>query len=149
MKVGVLIDYSQEEMLDALDFLDLVQIYQHNPSLFLDKKRIILALQASSKDELPEARILQDYGFILLDAPKHQDGLLGGTGRLANWDLAKELTKNYKIILAGGLNNSNVAIAIKYVQPFAVDVASGVEERPDRKNPSALKEFLMTCKNST
>lgn len=100
----ILIDYSQDEMLDALDFLNLVQIYQQNPSLFFDKKRIILALQDSSKDELPESSILQEYGFILLDALKQTDGLLGGTGRLANWDLAKELAKNYKLILAGGLN---------------------------------------------
>lgn len=147
IKAGILIDYSQDEMLDALEFLDLVQIYQQNPSLFFDKKRIILALQASSKDGLPASSILQEYGFILLDAPKQHDGLLGGTGRLANWDLARELVKDYKIILAGGLNNSNVATAIKYVQPFAVDVVSGVEERPGSKNPVAVKEFLMRCEN--
>ncbi|OMQ04596.1 phosphoribosylanthranilate isomerase [Lawsonia intracellularis] len=146
IKVGILIDYSQDEMLDALEFLDLIQIYQLHFKLPLDKKRIILALQTSSKDELPESSILQEYGFILLDAPKRQDGLLGGTGRLANWDLARELT-DYKLILAGGLNNLNVDAAIKHVQPFAVDVASGVEERPGIKNPLAIKEFLMRCKN--
>jgi len=147
IKVGILIDYSQDEMLDALEFLDLVQIYQPTPNLFLDKKQIILALQAASQDDLPASSILQAYGYILLDAPKQQDGLLGGTGRLANLDLAKELAKNYKLILAGGLNNSNVATAIKYVQPFAVNVASGVEERPGIKNPLAIKEFLMRCEN--
>ncbi len=147
IKVGILIDYSQDEMLDALEFLNLVQIYQQTPSLFFDKKRIILALQALSKDELPEDLILQEYGFILLDAPKHQDGLLGGTGRFANWDLAKEIAKNYKLILAGGLNSSNALAAIKHVKPFAVDIASGVEERPGIKNPLAIKEFLMRCKN--
>ncbi|NDD99238.1 phosphoribosylanthranilate isomerase [bacterium] len=147
IKVGILIDYSQDTMLDALEFLDLVQIYKQSPSVFLDKKRIILALQASSKDELPTSSILQEYGFILLDAPKQQDGLFGGTGRLANWDLAKELAKNYKLILAGGLNYSNVEEAIKQVQPFAVDVASGVEARPGIKNPAKIKEFLIRCKN--
>ena len=147
IKVGILIDYSQDEMLDALEFLNLVQIYQQNPSLFFDKKRIILALQASYKDELPASSILQEYEFILIDALRQQDGLLGGTGRLANWDLAKELAKNYKLILAGGLNSSNALAAIKHVKPFAVDVASGVEERPGIKNPLAIKEFLMRCKN--
>lgn len=147
IKVGILIDYSQDEILYALEFLDLVQIYQRNSNLTLDKKRIILALQASSKDELPASSILQEYGFILLDAPKQQDGLLGGTGRLANWKLAKELAKTYKVILAGGLNNSNVEAAIKYVQPFAVDIASGVEKRDGTKNPVAVKEFLMRCQN--
>ncbi len=136
-----MIDYSQDEMLDALEFLDLVQIYQQNPSLLFDKKPIILALQASSQDELPEVPILQEYGFILLYAPKQQDGVLGGAGRLAHLDLARELAKNYKLILAGGLNNSNVETTIKHVKPCGVDVASGVKERPESKNPVAVKEF--------
>ena len=147
IKIGILIDCSQDEILDALEFLNLAQIYQPLPKLPLDKKRIILALQASSKDELPEPQILQEYGFILLDAPKRQDELLGGTGRLANWDLARELAKYYKLILAGGLNSSNSLAAIKHVQPFAVDVASGVEERPGIKNLLAIKKFLMRCQN--
>ncbi|WP_207215394.1 phosphoribosylanthranilate isomerase [Rickettsiales endosymbiont of Peranema trichophorum] len=147
IKVGVLIDYSKEEALDVSEFLDLVQIYQQDSSSFFEKKRIILALQASSKDELPTSSILQQYGFILLDAPKQEDGLRGGTGRLANWDLAKELTRDYKLILAGGLNNLNVETAIKCVQPFAVDVASGVEERPGSKSPVEVKNFLIRCKN--
>jgi phosphoribosylanthranilate isomerase len=146
IKVGILIDYSQEEALDVLEFLDLIQIYQPN-SLFSDKKRIILALQDSSKDELPTSSILQEYGFVLLDAPKQQDGLRGGTGRLANWDLAKELAKSYKLILAGGLNPSNVEEAIRYVQPFAVDVASGIEQHPGQKDPMLIKEFLERCEN--
>lgn len=146
IKVGVLIDYSEDEMLDTLEFLALIQIYQLNFKLPLHKKRIILALQAPSKDELPESSILKEYGFILLDAPKRQDGLLGGTGRLANWDLARELT-DYKLILAGGLNHLNVDAVIKQVQPLAVDVVSGVEDRPGIKNPLAIKEFFMRCKN--
>lgn len=146
IKVGIMINYSESEMLEALDFLDFIQIYQKDNSSF-DKKRFILALQASSKNELPEDLILQEYGFILLDAPKRQDGLLGGTGRLANLNLAKELAKDYQLILAGGLNNSNIEKIIQYVQPFGVDVASGVEESPGIKNQLIVKDFLMRCKN--
>jgi phosphoribosylanthranilate isomerase len=143
IKVGILIDYSKEEALDALEFLDLVQIYQHDP-LLLDKKRTILSIQASSEAELPE---LEEYGYILLDAPKQQDGLLGGTGRLADWALAKKLAKDCKLILAGGLSLANIEEAIKYAQPFAVDVASGVEQCPGVKDPILIKEFLERCKN--
>ncbi|MFO1256963.1 MAG: phosphoribosylanthranilate isomerase [Gammaproteobacteria bacterium] len=188
IKVGILIDYSKDEMCDALEFLDLIQIYpsqlnfrgcclrdsrrSHIPCVhscvsnarrlpekssvvgiygpevtFLDKSRFILAFQASSKNELPEHTLLQEYGYILLDAPKQEDELLGGTGRLSNWDLARELAKDYKLILAGGLNSSNVLTAIEQVRPFAVDVASGVEERPGIKNPLAVKEFIMGCQH--
>lgn len=145
IKVGILIDYSEAEIMNCLSFLDMIQVYQHNNAIFHNKKRLILALQASSKDELPPSSILQQYEYLLLDSPKRSDGLLGGTGRLANWELAKELAKDYKLILAGGLNNTNVKEAIQTVQPFAVDVASSLEASPGIKNKTAVKEFLMRC----
>lgn len=146
--VGILIDSSKEEIVNTLKFIDFIQVYQHDSTLLLEeKKRLILALQTSSREKLPEAKIMQEYCYLLLDAPKQADGLLGGTGRLANWDLAKELAKDYKLILAGGLNNANIKGAIDYVQPFGVDVASGVEKSPGIKDPSAVKEFLNRCTN--
>jgi phosphoribosylanthranilate isomerase len=148
IKIAILIDYSKDEILDGLKFLDFIQIYQHDPLLSANKKHMILALQASSKSELPEDCILQEYGFILLDAAKAEDGLLGGTGRTANWNLAKTLAKDYNLILAGGINSENCEEAIKYVQPFALDVASGVELYPRYKNHKKIQEFLMRCKNA-
>ena len=145
--VGILIDPSKDEILEALAFLDLVQVYQPDPSLDIDKKRVILALQVTSNDELHESLHLQEYGFVLLDAPKQQDGLIGGTGRIAHWGFARDLAKDHKLILAGGLHSLNVEAAIKQVKPFAVDVASGVEDQPGIKSHRAVKEFLMRCKH--
>ena len=146
--VGIMIDYSRDEMLEVLEFIDLVQICQPDNSLFLDKMRVIMALQATRTDVLPESLNLHEYGFVLLDAPRQNDGLLGGTGRFADWDFARDLAIEHKLILAGGLNSSNVVSAIKHVKPFAVDVASGVEEQPGSKSPRAVKEFLLKCKNT-
>lgn len=78
---------------------------------------------------------------ILLDAFKA--GLYGGTGQPFDWTVAAR-TKEFvrKLFLAGGLNATNVGQAIKAVQPYAVDVCSGVESSPGRKDPAKLYAFM-------
>jgi phosphoribosylanthranilate isomerase len=99
-------------------------------------ERVIKALQIG--DDF-EARRVLDYpaSAILLDAfdPK----LYGGTGRTTNWAIAREAAKLAKIFLAGGLSPENIAEAIRAVEPFAVDVNSGVESEPGRKDASKLQ----------
>jgi phosphoribosylanthranilate isomerase len=75
-------------------------------------------------------------------------GFYGGTGLLGNWAVAQELAKHYKLLLAGGLNPQNVSEAIKIVQPFGVDVSSGVEysDRPGEKELAKIKLFIEQTK---
>ena len=71
----------------------------------------------------------------------------GGTGEKFNWDLAVEAQKFGKpIFLAGGLTPENVADAVKKVQPFGVDVSSGVEISPGKKDNAKLKAFIQAAK---
>ncbi len=77
---------------------------------------------------------------FLLDA--YHPNLSGGTGKSFNWDLARDAGRYGTIILAGGLNPENVGDAIRQVRPFAVDVASGVESAPGRKDPELLRAFF-------
>ncbi len=77
---------------------------------------------------------------LLIDAA--QTGQFGGTGTLANWHLARLVAQTHRVILAGGLTPENVAEAIRIVRPYAVDVASGVEARPGRKDPAKLRAFF-------
>ena len=78
------------------------------------------------------------------------NGVSGGTGRCFNWSIAKIIKEQVKvpIILAGGLNPSNVAEGITYVKPFAVDVSSGVEERPGVKSYQKIREFILRSKEA-
>jgi phosphoribosylanthranilate isomerase len=86
---------------------------------------------------------LAPYGAasaLLLDGFK--SGLRGGTGRTADWDLARRARRYGRVILAGGVRPDNVAEAITRVQPFAVDVASGVEARPGKKDASKMRQLM-------
>ena len=69
-------------------------------------------------------------------------GRHGGTGQKAPWDLIAEFRPGLPVILAGGLTPENVAEAIRIVQPYGVDVASGVEHSPGHKDPAKVRRFL-------
>jgi phosphoribosylanthranilate isomerase len=82
---------------------------------------------------------------LLLDASV--PGMPGGTGRTFDWDVAAAVAKERKLTLAGGLNPDNVAKAIQVVNPFRVDVASGVESTPGRKDPELVRSFIHAVKS--
>jgi phosphoribosylanthranilate isomerase len=77
---------------------------------------------------------------VLIDA--HVPGQHGGTGRTAPWHLLADYRPGVPLILAGGLTPDNVAEAVRLVRPYAVDVASGVESVPGRKDAEKLRRFI-------
>jgi phosphoribosylanthranilate isomerase len=84
--------------------------------------------------------------YILLDA--YVPGIAGGTGATFDWSLAAEVARARKLTLAGGLTPRNVAEAVRAVQPFCVDVASGVESSPGRKDRDKLRAFVSEAKGA-
>ncbi len=83
---------------------------------------------------------------FLLDAFDEKE--FGGTGKQFNWLLAREANEFGKIILAGGLNHENVSNAIEIVQPWGVDVSSGVEIEPGKKDKIKIRQFVENARNS-
>ncbi len=81
-----------------------------------------------------------DVFAFLLDGVRA--GQYGGTGQTTDWDFARRAAASRRIILSGGLRVENVAEAIRLVRPYAVDVASGVESKPGKKDHARLKEFI-------
>lgn len=82
-------------------------------------------------------------GFVL-DA--FTEGAYGGTGKTADWDLAKEAAQSFSFLLAGGLTPENVQEAIQKVRPYGVDVSSGVEASPGKKDPLKVQAFIQAVK---
>ncbi len=78
-------------------------------------------------------------GFVV-DA--FSDSAYGGTGLVADWTLAAEAAQAAKVLLAGGLTPENVGEAIRYVKPYGVDVSSGVEASPGKKDPAKIQAFI-------
>jgi phosphoribosylanthranilate isomerase len=98
------------------------------------------AIRVRDADSLPQLAEYHTDGF-LLDACSAAG--LGGTGEKFNWDLAVEAQKFGKpIFLAGGLTPENVAAAVRQVRPFAVDVSSGVESAPGKKDAAKVRAFI-------
>jgi phosphoribosylanthranilate isomerase len=115
----------------AVSGIDLVQLSgEESPEVYAGAAiPVIKAFSAGSLADLPllERQLIawDQATHILLDA--HDPNLRGGTGKLANWDVCRELAARENILLAGGLHPENVGQAIATVQPYGVDVASGVE----------------------
>lgn len=83
----------------------------------------------------------------LLDA--YSPSFYGGTGTSFNWEIAQEARqRGHRIVLAGGLTPDNVAEAIRQVQPYGVDVSSGVESAPGKKDPDKVRRFVRTAKEN-
>lgn len=99
---------------------------------------VIKAFSATS----PELRRADRYGtdLVLVDAPAP------GSGKLFDWGLASDVSPSVRVILAGGLDPDNVADAIKVVEPWGVDVASGVEARPGVKDPTLVRRFIVNAR---
>ena len=91
----------------------------------------------------------RDVAAYLLDT--HHESALGGSGQTFDWDLAveaKRLAGDVPVILAGGLTPENVAEAVTKVRPFAVDVASGVEAEPGRKDHDKIRAFIQAVRDA-
>ena len=90
-----------------------------------------------------DLRTLKDYSrafAFLFDAVV--SGQYGGTGHSTDWDAARQAAAKHRIILAGGLKVENVAAAVRIVRPYGIDVASGVESKPGKKDHGRLREFI-------
>ncbi len=84
-------------------------------------------------------RYADAFAFLLDGA---RAGQYGGSGETTDWDFARRSATNRRIILSGGLKVENVAEAIRIVRPYGVDVASGLETKPGKKDHTRLKEFI-------
>jgi len=83
---------------------------------------------------------------LLVDAAV--PGQFGGTGQRADWQLAAQLAAAHRVILAGGLTPDNVATAAQQVRPYGVDVSSGVESAPGRKDPAKVAQFIRRAREA-
>jgi phosphoribosylanthranilate isomerase len=144
---GVFVNSTLDEVIEAADRENLTLLQFHGeegPSFCVEAGRrtgakVIKAMRIKSAADVRAAEALRT-DFHLFDAYWH--GLHGGTGQSFDWDLVAKRRSKVPMILAGGLTAENVADAIVLVRPFGVDVVSGVEAGPGRKDQAKVEAFL-------
>jgi phosphoribosylanthranilate isomerase len=149
--VGVFVNMPPAGVLSVLEQceLDLAQLSGDEPPEDLQRlgERAFKALRPADMPSLVAG--LERYPAhpgapaYLVDA--YRSGEYGGTGRSADWSLARSLAVQVPILLAGGLRLENVAAAVVQVRPWGVDVASGIETAPGRKDASKMKAFVQAA----
>jgi phosphoribosylanthranilate isomerase len=144
--VGIFVNTPAEEVAERCKSLKLNAAQLHGdetPEIVAEIARSIPVFKAFSVE--PDFRLesLDAYpgAFAFLFDAAHT-GQYGGTGHSTDWDLAQRAATGHRIILAGGLKVENVAAAVRIVRPYAVDVASGIESKPGKKDHALLREFI-------
>ncbi len=144
--VGVFVNQSKEEITEIAHkvHLDLIQLHgNETPSFCLGMpRRIIKAIRVNEIEDLNQIPQYQGIvSAILLDTKVHN--LEGGTGKTFDWGLALK-AKEFEIplILAGGINSTNIKKAVNMVKPYAVDLSSGVENEPGKKDYNKMQEIM-------
>ena len=144
--VGVFVNEDREKVEEITESCGLTTLQFHgqeSPSYCEGfKQKIVKAFRIKDKSVLKKAAQYQGkIDAYLLDA--YSPFAYGGTGKTFDWHIAKEIKKfGLPIILSGGLNPENIREAISEVEPYGVDVSSGVEERPGKKNLEKLINFV-------
>jgi phosphoribosylanthranilate isomerase len=148
LKVGVFVNPEEALVSRAIAEcgLSVLQFHGDEPSEFCTQFGLmsLKAIRMQNAESLNALEHFQTDAF-LLDAYSRSG--LGGTGETFNWDLALAAQKFGKpIFLAGGLTPENVADAVKHVRPFAVDVSSGVESAPGKKDAAKVRAFIQAVR---
>jgi phosphoribosylanthranilate isomerase len=108
--------------------------------------KAIKAFRMRDRESLRACSAYRDFAWLL---DSHVDGAQGGTGVAFDWNVAAEAVKlSRMVILAGGLNPQTVAEAVSEVRPYAVDVSSGVESEPGKKDHQKVREFIAAAKGA-
>jgi phosphoribosylanthranilate isomerase len=146
VKVGVFVNEGAAEVKRIFSYcsLDMLQLHGNESPGYcrhFPADRIIKALELKCAEDLKTSALFE-VAAILADS--RHGGLYGGTGRKSNWDLACLLQQ--PLILSGGLNDGNVVDALRSVKPAALDINSGVEERPGKKDSLKIARIMEMIK---
>lgn len=141
-KVGVFVNEARERVEQIADNcgLDVLQFHGDETPVYCKsfKHQVIKAFRVKDRHSLENLQEYQVNGYLL---DTYVAGVRGGTGTTFNWYYAREVSQDYPVILAGGLNPDNIVAAIQTVRPYAVDISSGVET-DGRKDIKKIVELM-------
>jgi phosphoribosylanthranilate isomerase len=151
LPVGVFVNEEAKVVRDVMDScgLALAQLHGDETALYCENlgRPVLKAIRLQDRRSFLALAELQGRAGVrgfLLDA--FSPTAYGGTGRVVDWSLAAEAASAAPVLLAGGLTPGNVSDAIRQVRPYGVDVSSGVESSPGKKDHEKLRAFVQAVR---
>jgi len=146
--VGVFVNLAAVEVLQIAELcsLDFIQLHGSETREYcrsFPRERLIKALSFRSEDEFA---IMADYPVRAFLVDAHDPVRFGGTGRTCDWNVAYKAAARHPLVLAGGLGTKNILAALEAVRPLAVDLSSGVESAPGKKDHEKIRSVISAVK---
>lgn len=147
--VGVFVNESAENILRVASEcrLSAIQLHGDEPASFLGRLsgyKVIKAFRVSAPADLKRVCAYKADAYLF---DTRVDGAYGGSGKSFDWKILRSRMILKPTILSGGLNAKNVKGAVRMLRPYGVDVSSGVEQSPGKKDLKRMKEFIRNAKN--
>lgn len=147
-KVGVFVNPAEAEVRRAIAEcgLDTLQFHGEETPEFCRQfgLKTMKAFRVRDAESLRQTDAYANEAWLL---DSYVAGQLGGTGARFNWELATEAARRHTVLLAGGLTPENAAEAVRKVRPYGLDVSSGVESAPGRKDAAKVRAFIAAAKS--
>lgn len=142
----LVVTYAQSLKLDYVQMhgdepLDDIECFETTSAPLRGNARIIKAVRTTADFSMAELRALRQYCPLLL-VDSHSEGAYGGTGKTADWRLAKAICAEGPALLAGGITPENIRAAIAATDPWGIDLSSGVESEPGIKDHHKLRQLF-------
>jgi phosphoribosylanthranilate isomerase len=147
LTVGVFRDEAPQRVVEAVRIAGLGAAQLHGHETDEETKwvraRVPMVIKAFPAGD-PTIKRFEDFGadFLLVDGPNP------GSGQVFDWRLAEGVSNNHRLIVSGGLRPDNVAEAVSHLRPRGVDVSTGVESAPGRKDPLLLRSFIANARQA-
>ena len=143
-KIGVFVNHDTQGIKEIMEYcgLDFIQLHGNESPEYcrhFPESVIIKAMSPRTEEDL---NIMEEYRARAILVDTYAPGKHGGTGKVSNWELAVKIRKMRPLILSGGLNPDNIEDAMKKVSPHAVDINSGVEKMPGKKDHGLIKRII-------
>lgn len=148
--VGVFANAKKGEVLKVLKTckLDVLQFHGQETdkycAFFKKYCKIIKAFRIKDYSTLDKIHTYKNIDACLFDT--YEKGIYGGTGKSFDWNLLKKLKFKKAIIVSGGLCPHNIKDVLRIIKPYAVDISSGIEQRPGKKSANKMKTFIQLAK---
>ena len=148
-KVGVFVNETAARVNEIIELtgIDVVQLHGQEAPEYCQRfeRKVIKAFRIAPDFDPAQIEVYKVAAYLL---DTYLTGICGGTGEVFNWEIAKRAKQYGRIILAGGLNPENIKEAICQVEPYGVDISSGVEIRPGEKDKRKLEQLVLQVRST-